>query len=114
MQKVIKESGLTIKEFSELYEIPYNTVRQWANGTRQAPKWLVRIFKAEQAYKPLIEEVKEDTSLISEEGIRRTVSIFEYIIYFKGQNGAFIKVPVDMLIEQFKGITENLRKEVTK
>lgn len=40
MKKLIKESGMTIRQFSEHYEIPYNTVRQWYNGTRQAPSWI--------------------------------------------------------------------------
>lgn len=56
MKKFIEESGLTIKEFSEKYGIPYNTVRQWYNGSRSAPDWLVNLLKAEQAYKPLIDE----------------------------------------------------------
>ena len=55
MNKLIEESGLSIKEFSEKYGIPYNTVRQWYNGARSAPDWLVNLFKAEQAYKPLID-----------------------------------------------------------
>ena len=112
MKEFIEKSGLTTAQFAKKYDIPYNTVRQWAEGIRKAPNWLTRLFKAEQAYKPLIEEVKEDTSLITEEGVRRTINIFEYTIFFKGQNGAFIKVPIDMLVEQFKGITEKLKKEV--
>ena len=44
MQELIKQSGMTIKEFSEFYEIPYNTVRQWANGTRKAPSWITKII----------------------------------------------------------------------
>lgn len=55
MKKLIEESGLSIKEFSEKYGIPYNTVRQWYNGARSAPDWLVNLLKAEQAYKPLID-----------------------------------------------------------
>lgn len=55
MKQLIEESGLSIKEFSEKYGIPYNTVRQWHNGARSAPDWLVNLLKAEQAYKPLID-----------------------------------------------------------
>jgi len=55
MRKLIEESGLSIKEFSEKYGIPYNTVRQWYNGARSAPDWLVNLLKAEQAYKPLVD-----------------------------------------------------------
>ena len=56
MKKLIEESGLSVKEFSEKYGIPYNTVRQWSSGSRSAPDWLVNLFKAELAYKPLSDE----------------------------------------------------------
>lgn len=46
MQEIIKESGMTIREFSNHYEIPYNTVREWYNGNRKAPNWVIKIFKA--------------------------------------------------------------------
>lgn len=113
MKNLIEKLNLSIKEFAELYEIPYNTVRQWYNGTRQAPPYI----------KKLIEEITElkssgiqlnifnEKNDITEKGIRRTISVFEYIIYYKGQNGSFIKVPVDMLIEQFKGITKQLKEK---
>lgn len=110
MKEIIEKSGLTNSQFAKKYEIPYNTVRQWAEEKRKAPDWIKKLFKREQEYKPLllIEEKDENTSLITEEGIRRTISLFEYVIYYKAQNGAFIKVPVDMLVEQFKGITKNI------
>ena len=60
MKKLIEKSGLSIKEFSDKYGIPYNTVRQWYNGARSAPDWLVNLFKAEQAYKPLIDLCEHD------------------------------------------------------
>ena len=44
MQELIKQSGMTIRQFSEFYEIPYNTVRQWYNGQRQAPSWAVKLL----------------------------------------------------------------------
>ena len=45
MQEVIKNSNMTIKEFSNYYEIPYNTVREWHNGNLKAPNWVVKLFK---------------------------------------------------------------------
>ena len=45
MQKFIQESGMSLKEFSYYYEIPYNTVREWYNGNRKAPKWVIKLFK---------------------------------------------------------------------
>lgn len=45
MKKLIEELNLTIKEFAELYEIPYNTVRQWYNGKRQAPPYIKKMIE---------------------------------------------------------------------
>ena len=45
MKEIIEQSGMTIREFSEFYEIPYNTVRLWKNGERKAPKWAVKLLK---------------------------------------------------------------------
>lgn len=44
MQELINNHIRGIKGFAEEYGIPYNTVRQWENGTRSAPKWLTKIF----------------------------------------------------------------------
>lgn len=45
MKNLIEKLNLTIKEFAELYEIPYNTVRQWYNGTRQAPLYIKKMIE---------------------------------------------------------------------
>lgn len=45
MKKIIEESGMSIKEFSNYYEIPYQTVHHWLNGTRQAPEWAVKLMR---------------------------------------------------------------------
>lgn len=45
MKKFIEESGLSLREFSNHYEIPYNTVREWYNENRKAPNWVVKLFK---------------------------------------------------------------------
>lgn len=45
MKNLIEKLNLTIKEFAELYEIPYNTVRQWYNGTRQAPQYIKKMIE---------------------------------------------------------------------
>lgn len=59
MKDFIEKSGFTVSQFAKKYDIPYNTVRQWAEGIRKAPDWLVKLFEAEQAYKPLIEKVTQ-------------------------------------------------------
>ena len=45
MQELIKQSGLKLKEFAEKYEIPYNTIRQWYNGERQAPIYIKKMIQ---------------------------------------------------------------------
>lgn len=40
MKKIIEESGLKLKEFANLYNIPYNTVRQWYNEKRKCPEYI--------------------------------------------------------------------------
>ena len=71
MKQIIEQSGKTIKEFAEFYEIPYNTVRQWYNGERSAPLWV----------KSLIEKAEN----------RKQISMFEeneYELYeFFNENG---------------------------
>ncbi len=57
MKKIIEESGMTLKEFSYFYEIPYNTVRQWYNEERKAPKYVINLLKA------YIENNKQGTQL---------------------------------------------------
>ena len=68
MKDFIKKSGLTVSQFAKKYDVPYNTVRQWAEGIRKAPTWLVRLFEAEQAYKPLVEEqIKTEKTILLDE-----------------------------------------------
>lgn len=45
MQNLIQNSGMDIKEFAITYRIPYNTVRQWANGTRKAPIYVKKLIE---------------------------------------------------------------------
>lgn len=59
MKEIIELSGLKIKDFAKKFEIPYNTVRQWYNGEREAPEWIKKIIKKEITYKPLIDEVAD-------------------------------------------------------
>lgn len=45
MKNLINNLGLSIKEFAEIYEIPYNTVRQWWNEERKAPPYIKKMIK---------------------------------------------------------------------
>ena len=45
MKKLIDEMDMSIKEFSETFNIPYNTVRQWYNGDRKPPIYIKEMIK---------------------------------------------------------------------
>ena len=36
-------AGLTQKEFSELFEIPIDTVKNWESGRRNPPRWVEKL-----------------------------------------------------------------------
>lgn len=44
MKDLIKNHIRGVKGFAEDYGIPYNTVCQWANGTRKPPEWLTKLL----------------------------------------------------------------------
>lgn len=44
MNEILKQLGMNYKQFSEYYEIPYNTVRQWANGSRTPPSYVLKLL----------------------------------------------------------------------
>ena len=75
MKEFIEKSGLTAAQFAKKYGIPYNTVRQWTEGIRKAPAWMEKLFKNEQAYKPLNFSEGYLLKTIHEEGI--IIDIFE-------------------------------------
>ena len=39
-KKILKENGLTIKDFSKLAEISYATCNNWAKPQRKVSKWV--------------------------------------------------------------------------
>lgn len=43
--EMMMKYNLTIKGMSEKYKIPYNTVRQWCNGSRKMPKYLFELIE---------------------------------------------------------------------
>ncbi len=45
MKKIIEESNMKLREFSEYYGIPYNTVRQWYNEERKTPEWVKKLIE---------------------------------------------------------------------
>jgi predicted transcriptional regulator len=80
MKKLIEESGLSIKEFSDKYGIPYNTVRQWYNGARSAPDWLVSL-------------IRENMNLLKHNQISIDDEIFDVLkTHHSGSNQVFYKI----------------------
>lgn len=45
IEEIKNSLSLTTKEFAELFEIPYNTVRQWVNGERNCPPYVISMLK---------------------------------------------------------------------
>lgn len=39
-----KSAGLTQKQFSDLFEIPIDTVKNWDSGRRQPPAWAEKLI----------------------------------------------------------------------
>lgn len=56
MKSIIDKSGMTLKEFSIKFEIPYNTVSQWYRGERNAPQWVKNLIEEKLNYKPLLDD----------------------------------------------------------
>lgn len=44
INEILTKLGMNYKEFSEHYEIPYNTGRQWAQGTRKPPIYVIKLL----------------------------------------------------------------------
>lgn len=45
MKNLIIESGMTLSQFANFYEIPYGTVRQWYTGERKPPSYIIKLIK---------------------------------------------------------------------
>ena len=45
MKELIEKLKLSVREFSEMYNIPYKTVLQWRNGERKPPEYLVKLIE---------------------------------------------------------------------
>lgn len=58
MRKLIEQTGMTIREFSEYYSIPYNTVRQWYNGIAKCPDYLKKLIEENRELKSKGKQLK--------------------------------------------------------
>lgn len=45
MKEILNKLHLSIREFADLYEIPYQTVRQWTVGERRMPEYLKKLIE---------------------------------------------------------------------
>lgn len=43
-QEILKESGMSIRKFSDYFEIPYRTVQNWNIGTTRCPEYIVDLI----------------------------------------------------------------------
>lgn len=41
IKKIMSEYNLNIKGISDRFKIPYRTVQNWANGTRECPSYII-------------------------------------------------------------------------
>lgn len=105
MKEFIAKSGLTPAQFAKKYDIPYNTVRQWAEGIRCAPKWMVNLFKNENAYKPLNYKKGYLLKTVHEKGI--LIDLFEskgemqnVEEYYKKKYNVELSIKEKILIEE--------------
>ena len=45
IEKLRNSLSMTTKDFAEHFGIPYNTVRQWVNGERKAPEYVISMLQ---------------------------------------------------------------------
>lgn len=44
MKELMERYGLTIKQISERFQIPYRTVQNWKLGTRECPEYVLKMM----------------------------------------------------------------------
>jgi DNA-binding transcriptional regulator YiaG len=40
-----KASGMSLKQFSDYFNIPYRTLQHWIGGTRECPPYLITLIE---------------------------------------------------------------------
>ena len=45
IRELRESTGLTRKEFCQLFQIPYRTVTEWELGNRHAPEYVLRLLE---------------------------------------------------------------------
>ena len=40
---VLEKSGMSVREFSDYFKIPYRTAQNWKNGVRQCPEYITEM-----------------------------------------------------------------------
>lgn len=84
MEEILKQLGMNYKEFSEHYEIPYNTVRQWAQGTRKPPAYVLKLLNEKIERESKGEQLRiEDTEYFCYE-YRRADNSMKYRAFTDG------------------------------
>lgn len=66
LKEIRKRTGLTQKQFAEIYKIPYRTIQNWENGVREMKDYefelLHRCVSADE--EEICEKLAEDETLI--------------------------------------------------
>jgi DNA-binding transcriptional regulator YiaG len=45
IKQLRQQAGMTIKAFSDYFEIPYRTAHNWDNGQRKCPEYLIKLME---------------------------------------------------------------------
>jgi len=76
-KKILKEYNFTLKKFSELAEVPYQTCTKWGKDNRAVPSWVNSWFKLyekslglkDEEYQELL-QLKELITSIAQKNIK--------------------------------------------
>lgn len=44
-KELLEKSNMSMKQFSEYFEIPYRTVQDWKSGARKCPPYLMKLIE---------------------------------------------------------------------
>jgi DNA-binding transcriptional regulator YiaG len=43
--EILTASGMSLKAFSDYFEIPYSTLQHWKRGERECPEYLLKLIE---------------------------------------------------------------------
>ena len=60
--ELFKESGMSLKEFCDFFEIPYKTAVKWKNGERKCSDYLLKLMEYKLKNENLLKTVNSQIS----------------------------------------------------